>query len=179
MHPMHRSRRGFLKSAAALAAARPALPQARRAQNSILAYVGTYSSPEGPEGSKGRGQGIYVFEVNPATGALTEREIFANNSNPSWLAFDPSRTHLYTANEISTFEGSGSVSAFTIDRSSGYLTLLNTVSSQGAGPAHLSVHPSGKHVLVANYAGGTVAVLPIRPNGELAPATDVRHIRAR
>src|SRR5207249_11470417 len=59
-------------------------------------------------------------------------------------------------------------------RSSGHLTLLNTVSSEGAGPAHLSVHPSGKYVLVANYEGGDVAVLPIRSNGELGPPTDVK-----
>jgi 6-phosphogluconolactonase (cycloisomerase 2 family) len=66
------------------------------------------------------------------------------------------------------------VSAFSIDRSNGHLTLLNTVSSQGAGPAHLSVHPSGKYVLVANYGGGNVAVLPLRSNGELGSATDVK-----
>jgi 6-phosphogluconolactonase (cycloisomerase 2 family) len=114
--------------------------------------------------------------MDPSTGALSPRELFADGSNPSWLAFDPSRTHLYAANETATFQGinSGSVSAFSIDRSSGHLALLNTVSSQGAGPAHLSVHPSGKYVLVANYAGGTVAVLPIRPNGELGSAIDVK-----
>ena len=74
------------------------------------------------------------------------------------------------------FEGrpSGSVSAFAIDRATGRLAQLNTVSSQGAGPAHLSVHPSGKYVLVANYAGGTVAVLPVQPNGGLGAATDVK-----
>jgi 6-phosphogluconolactonase (cycloisomerase 2 family) len=143
---------------------------------SILAYVGTYSSPQGPEGSKGNGQGIYLFQMNPATGALSQCGLFADEGNPAWLAFDPSRTHLYAANETAVFRGtnSGSVSAFAIDRSNGHLTPLNTVSSQGAGPAHLSVHPSGKYVLVANYAGGTVAVLPIRPNGELGSATDVK-----
>jgi len=142
-----------------------------------LAYVGTYSSPQGPEGSKGRGQGIYLFEVNQSTGALKQREVFPNDSNPAWLAFDPSRTHLYSANETPTFQGaaSGSASAYSIDRSTGRLTLLNTVSSEGAGPAHMSVHPSGKYALIANYAGGTVAVLPIRPKGELGPATDVKH----
>jgi 6-phosphogluconolactonase len=55
------------------------------------------------------------------------------------------------------------------------LTLLNTVSSEGANPTHLSIHPSGKFVLVASYFGGTVAVLPIHENGELGPATDVVH----
>ncbi len=115
--------------------------------------------------------------MNPATGQLTQRELFANGSNPSWLAFDASRTHLYAANETSDFQGtdSGSLSAFSIDRSNGHLTLLNTVSSEGAGPAHLSVHPAGKHVLVANYHGGTVAVLPIGSKGELGKATDVKH----
>jgi 6-phosphogluconolactonase len=166
------SRRGFLAGAAALAAAKAAAPAA----NPILAYVGTYSSPQGPEGSKGNGEGIYLFEMNPATGALRQRELFANGSNPSWLAFDRSKTHLYSANEISNFEGkaTGSVSAYAIDRASGRLKLLNTVSSEGAGPCHCSVHPSGKHVLVANYHGGTIAVLPVRAGGDLGPATDVK-----
>jgi 6-phosphogluconolactonase (cycloisomerase 2 family) len=140
-------------------------------------YVGTYSSPEGPEGAKGRGQGIYVFEMNPASGVLTQREIILNDANPSCLAFQPSGAYLFSANEVSNFAGgsSGSVSAYAVDRRSGHLTLLNTVSSEGAGPAYLSVHPSGKHVLVANYAGGCVAVLPIHASGELGPATDVVH----
>lgn len=202
--PGKTSRRRFLQRAAGLAAsaslsgrapcqppdtARP--PQAERLgsgrtqqgnvnsatnKHTILAYVGTYSSPQGPEGSPGRGQGIYLFEMNLSTGSLSPREVLPNDSNPAWLAHDPSRTHLYSANETQTYQGasSGSVSAFSIQPASGHLTLLNTVSSEGAGPAHLSVHPSGKYVLVANYAGGTVAVLPIRPSGELGPASDVK-----
>lgn len=176
------TRRVFLKNAAALAVAGPAL--GRSWQNSsaserrrVIAYAGSYSSPEGPEGSKGNGEGIYVFEMDPATGALSLREIVHNSSNPSWLALSPSKTHLYASNETQTFQSAstGSVSAYAIDGASGHLTLLNTVSSEGAGPAQLSVHPSGKYVLVANYEGGTVAVLPIRPGGELGPASDVQH----
>jgi 6-phosphogluconolactonase (cycloisomerase 2 family) len=170
------SRRALLKTAAALAAPLQALQSAP-----ILAYVGTYSSPQGPEGSRGNGQGIYLFEMNPVTGALVQRAVFPSNANPSWLAFDPSRTHLYAANETATSPGSssGSVSAYSIDRTNGHLTLLNTVSSEGAGPAHLSVHPSGKWVLVANYAGGTVAVLPIQAGGKLGAATDVKRDHAQ
>ncbi len=175
------SRRTFLKSAAALGVSGQALARAGEglsssAARSILAYVGTYSSPQGPEGSKGNGRGIYLFQMDPSSGALAPREVTPDGSNPSWLAFDPSGTHVYAGEEIFHFQGgsSGSVSAFAIDRSNGHLTLLNTVSSEGAGPAHLSVHPSGKYVLVANYAGGTVAVLPIQPDGRLGPATDVK-----
>ena len=180
------SRRGLLKGAAALAVTGPLLGQARQDRpnlpnRSILAYVGTYSSPQGPEGSRGNGQGIHLFRMNPSTGALTPVEVFLDGSNPAWLDFNPSKTHLYSANETTTFEGSssGSVSAFSIDRATGHLTLLNTVSSQGTGPAHLSVHPSGKFVLVANYAGGTVAVLPIGANGELGSFTEFKQNKGK
>ncbi|MGO4880985.1 MAG: lactonase family protein [Bryobacteraceae bacterium] len=153
---------GMLSSAAALASPTP---------RPVFAYVGTYSSPQGPEGSRGNGEGIYLFQMDPETGTFSQRALFKNAANPSWLASDPSGKYLYSANETAE----GSVSAYAKDPANGRLTLLNTVSSQGAGPAHLSVHPSGKYVLVANYAGGTVAVLPVLARGELGEATDVKH----
>ena len=113
--------------------------------------------------------------MDPATGALTPRDVVRTTANPSWLALDRTRTHLYSANEVAAAEtGAGTVSAYSIDRPTGRLTLLNTVSSEGAGPAHMSIHPAGKHALVANYGGGTVAVLPIQPDGRLGAASDVK-----
>jgi 6-phosphogluconolactonase len=155
--------------------ARPA-PQE---SDKVFAYVGTYSAKQGPEGSAGKGDGIYLFEMHRSTGELTRREVFPNDANPSWLALDPTATHLYAANETQSYQGarSGSVTAYSVDRASGHLAPRNTVSSEGAGPAHLSVHPGGRHVLVANYGGGTVAVIPILGNGELGRATDVKHDR--
>jgi 6-phosphogluconolactonase (cycloisomerase 2 family) len=185
MHHRHietSSRREFLKRATVFALAQPMFmghgkSPATRNKQSVLAYVGTYSSPEGPEGTIGHGQGIHLFEMNLATGGLVQREIFKNDSNPSWLAFSPNREYLYSANEISNYKGtnSGSVSAYSVDLASGRLTLLNTISSEGAGPAHLSVHPSGKFVFVANYHGGSVSVLPVAWHGELGAASDVVH----
>jgi 6-phosphogluconolactonase (cycloisomerase 2 family) len=166
-------RRDFLKTIALMST----MAQAQDTHQPVLLYVGTYSNPAGPEGSKGHGEGIYLFEMDPATGKLTQRDLFKNDSNPSWIALDATGTHLYSANEISDYQGtkSGSVSAYSVNRSNGHLTLLNTVSSEGAGPAHLSIHPGGKHVFVANYFGGTVAVLPILADGKLSAATDVKH----
>ncbi len=176
------SRRGFLKGAAALGAVAPLLGKAQQSKpglgrHRIFAYVGSYSRPQGPDNSIGRGQGIYIFEMNPADGALVQREIIRRDTNPSFTALDASRKHLYSVDWIPDYQGthSGSVSVYSVDRASGHLTLLNTVSSEGANPTHLSIHPSGKFVLVASYFGGTVAVLPIHENGELGPATDVVH----
>ncbi|HEX5413343.1 MAG TPA: lactonase family protein [Terriglobia bacterium] len=180
------SRRKFLQSAAAIALAGSALAcgpdsgkqgsdSAARSGKPRLLCVGTYSSPAGPEGSPGRGQGVYLFEMDPSSGALTQRELVQNPRNPSWLALSPDKKHLYSGDEIHNYQGkrSGAVSSYSVDASTGHLTLLNTVSSEGDGPAHISVHPSGRYVFVANYGGGTIAVVPIRSNGELGPATDV------
>ena len=170
------SRRQLLKTSSALLLSRAPLSARATAPRRVLAYVGTYSSPQGPEGTKGNGKGIYVFTVDSATGALTPQQVCEDERNPSSLALHPSAEYLYAANQVSNFNDrhAGAVTAYAIDARSGRLTRLSIVSSEGARPAHLSVHPSGKYVLVANYDGGSFAVLPILPDGRLASATDVK-----
>ncbi len=170
--PVTKSRREFLAGAATIAAA----TSMEADGGPTLVYAGTYSAPVGAEGAPGRGKGIYLLEMNPATGALSERALFPNDANPSCLVLNATGTRLYSANETSRYEGanSGSVSAYEIERPSGRLKPINTVASQGAGPCYLSLHQSGKWAFVANYHGGTSAVLPIGANGELGKATDVQ-----
>lgn len=170
---MQNSRRQFLANAATLA-----VGSARAVERGpVLAYAGTYSAPVGAEGAPGRGKGIYLFEMNPDTGALVERGVVPNPDNPSCLGLNASGTRLYSANETATHKGapSGSVSAYEIERPGGRLKLINTVASEGEGPCHLSLHQSGKWLFVANYHGGTSAVLPIGADGELGAASDVKH----
>jgi 6-phosphogluconolactonase (cycloisomerase 2 family) len=166
------TRRRFLQEASTWAAVAPLAARAQPASSRrIVAYAGTYSSPAG----SGRGEGIHLLEMDPSTGAFTERDVVKTTANPTWLVLDRTRTHLYAANEVAAPEtGAGTVTAYSIDRATGRLTLLNSVSSEGAGPAHLSLHPAGKHALVANYGGGTVAVLPIQAEGRLGAASDVK-----
>jgi 6-phosphogluconolactonase (cycloisomerase 2 family) len=155
-------------SATALAAARVAPAQAQQSPQ-IVAYVGAYTD---------RGKGIHMFYVDPSDGTLVPWKVLDGLPSPSSLAFAPSRRYLYAVNEISNFAGTqnGSVTAIAVDPTSGDLRIVNVVSSQGAGPAHLSVDPSGKFVFAANYGGGSVAVLPIRADGSLGDATDVQAI---
>jgi 6-phosphogluconolactonase (cycloisomerase 2 family) len=172
----HWSRRNFLKSTVALAFAQSTLGTADPStgilkNGNLLAYAGTYTSAV--DGGA-NGEGIYLFESDPHTGELSNRKLVANTPNPSWIVIHPSRKYLYAINEVTNFEGgNGSVSAFAIDPSNGNLTLLNTVSSAGAGPAHMSLDAQGKFAFVANYAGGSIAVLPILPGGSLGSAVDV------
>jgi 6-phosphogluconolactonase (cycloisomerase 2 family) len=168
------SRRHFLQNAAALAMAQSALATAQKTTDSnagkTLVYVGTYTSAVDGEA---HGKGIYLLEMNSANGELSQPILVAKTRNPSWISIHPSRKYLYAINEITDYEGkSGSVSAFAMDETSGALTPLNTVSSAGAGPAHMSTDASGRYVFVANYVGGSIAVLPILATGTLGSAVD-------
>jgi 6-phosphogluconolactonase (cycloisomerase 2 family) len=157
-----------------------ARPQA--GDGKLLAYVGTFSSPLSDvlptqvDLPPGNGRGIHIFQLNRDTGAMTAAGVQEMGTSPSCLALNKSGTCLYSSNETDRVgEGKeGTVSAFAVDRSDGKLKLLNTVRSGGAGPTYVSVHPSGRHVLVANYFGGSVAVLPILEEGRLGDATDIK-----
>jgi 6-phosphogluconolactonase len=131
-----------------------------------IAYVGTYT---GTTHSKG----VYAFRFDASTGELTSLGLMAESTNPSFLAVDPSRQFLYTANETPNFEGqkSGGVSAWAIDRKTGKLAFLNEVPSGGAGPCYVTVDKTGRHLLVANYDGGSVAVFPVAHDGRLGAAS--------
>ena len=147
-----------------------------------MAYVGTFSSPlqdvlpTQVDLPPGNGRGIHLFTVDRKTGALTAAGIHEMGISPSCLALNAAGSRLYSANETDRLndENEGSVSSFTIDRTNGKLTLLNTVPSGGAGPTYLSFHPSGRFLFVANYFGGSVAVLPVLEDGSLGNATDIK-----
>ncbi|HEV3082008.1 MAG TPA: lactonase family protein [Gemmataceae bacterium] len=182
------SRRLFLKTSVALAGTAPLVLGSLAAQSAkdaglLLAYVGTFSSPlrevlpTQVDLPPGNGRGIHLFHVNRSTGAMSPAGIHEMGTSPSCLALNSSGTCLYSANETDRAgaDKEGTVSAFAIHRANGKLTLLNTVRSGGAGPTYVSVHPSGRFLLVANYFGGSVAVLPIVDDGRLGAATDIKN----
>ena len=145
---------------------------------SDLVYVGTYSEPilfGTGQVVQGQGKGIYAFRLDAARGALEPAGITEGVRNASYLAFDPARRFLYCVNEFKEYEGmaSGAVSAYRIDPERGALAYLNTVASHGTDPCHLMVDRSGRCVLVANFASGSVCVLPIAADGSLKEASCV------
>jgi 6-phosphogluconolactonase len=142
----------------------------RTAATPTYVYVGTYTKT---------GKGIYLFRLQtenlevPQNLTLVPLGVVAETPNPSWVELEPKRRLLFAANEVDRFEGqpTGSVSAFSIDAATGKLTALNQRPSMGGGPCHLAIDKTGRHVFVANYGGGSVAVLPIDADGRLGEAT--------
>ncbi len=125
-----------------------------------LLYVGTYT------------ESIYLVRMDRRSGELLQVGAVKAGANPSFLSIHPKGRVLYSVNEL---DQAGAVSAFAIERASGALTRLNEQPSGGAAPCYVSVEQSGRAALVANYAGGSVALLPIEANGALAPPHVVQH----
>src|SRR5215475_7864260 len=158
------SRRSFLKTSAVCSASAPVWAAALRGQSvgpksPLMAYVGSFSSPlrdvlpTQVDLPPGNGRGIHLFRVDRKSGAMTSSGVFELGTSPNCLAVNAAGTRLYSTNETDRVGEAkeGTLSAFAITRVDGQLTLLSTVRSGGAGPTHLSIHPSGKFVLVANY----------------------------
>lgn len=149
----------------------------------LMAYVGTFSSPlkdvlkTQVDLPPGNGRGIHLFQVNRETGAMTPAGEVRLGTSPSCLAINKQGTILYSANETDRVgkEKQGTVSSYKINSQTGQLESLNTVPSGGAGPTYVSIHPSERYLLVANYFGGSIAVLPIKADGSLGEATDVKN----
>lgn len=154
---------------ALLAMASPVLhaEDAMKSTSSHFAYIGTYNP---------NGEGVYRVQVDPASGALSARTLVSNQANPAQLAVDAKGQTLYVASEVADFNGTkhGGIIAYRINPTDGSLTQLNQVDSQGAGPVYLSPTPNGRHLLVANYVSGTVAVFPIQSDGKLGNASSVQ-----
>jgi len=137
------------------------------ASTDSLVLIGTYS--------RGKSEGIYAYRFSSDTGKLTSLGLAAKASNPSYLVIHPNRRWVYAVGEDGNYKGerSGSLTAFTLDESTGKLTAMNTVSSRGAAPCHLSIDKTGKFLLVANYTGGNVGIFPIAADGQLQEASSM------
>jgi 6-phosphogluconolactonase len=160
----------------AMAAARPAgaagdQPGSERAKADAgtetparFAYVGSFATS-----TRGaHGEGLSVYAIDAATGRWERIQLLTSVVNPGYLALDPRRPVLYAVQPVAN-----EVSAFAIDNRTGALTLINRQPSGGNDPSYVAIDPAGKFVVVANYVGGTVEVLPVNANGSLGVPTDV------
>ncbi|HUE82175.1 MAG TPA: lactonase family protein [Pyrinomonadaceae bacterium] len=169
-----RSRREFLKllgvSAAGVSTLR-ANPSMLLPPEALTLYVGTYTS--------GKSEGIYVYRMGRTTGELKYLKTVKGVVDPSFLSIDSKGRYLFAVNEMTEFAGKpgGAVSAFRIDDKDGNLKFLNQEASLGGAPCHVIVDATDGFVLLANYVGGNLSVLPIRADGTLGPASDmVQHL---
>jgi 6-phosphogluconolactonase (cycloisomerase 2 family) len=141
-----------------VAPAERARAQSAAGAGPMFAYVGSFTT----EKRKARGDGIHVYRVDPATGAWTHVQHVGDLVNPSFLALSADRRFLYSVHGDETY-----ATAFALDRATGEATFLNKAATGGSNGVHPAIDPSGRFIIVANYASGSVAVLAIGEDGAL------------
>jgi 6-phosphogluconolactonase len=129
-----------------------------------VAYVGAFTS----KARNAHGEGLAVFRVDQTSGRWARIQLLAGEINPSFLAVDARGRALYAVHA-----DTDQVSAFAIDARSGELALMNRQSTGGANPVHLAIDPTGRFLVVADYATGGVAVVPINTDGSLGARSDL------
>ena len=165
------TRRNFIQAVLMGGAALSCVPSlsAKPKGKTVRVYFGTYTN------TAAASKGIYLYDLDLTTGALTDTGLTAMTPNPSFLAIAPNRKYLYAVNEIQSYGGgmTGSVTGFAINGKTGALKELNTQASMGTDPCHIQIDATGKNALVANYSSGSDVVLPIGADGRLAPHSSV------
>ena len=145
-------------------------------KDEIFVYIGTYTEPIKFGTGKileGKGEGIYLFKMDLATGVLTPCPTITDAVNPSYLVLSPDKKSLYAVNELKLYKGkaSGAVSSFAVDAYSGELTYLNTKPTGGTDPCHVCVNDAGTHIFVSNFMSGSVSVFPLLEDGSLGESS--------
>lgn len=138
-----------------------------------LLLIGTYTEPE-----ESKSEGIYVYRMDPSSGKLFYESLIKDVPNVSYMAVHPRSGWIYAVNETEDFEGKpgGGISVISRD-STGEFRLLHKQTSGGANPAYISIERTGHFALVANYKAGSIAMLPIRWDGQLdLPSHVVQHV---
>jgi 6-phosphogluconolactonase len=134
----------------------------------MYVFIGTYTQTQ--DTSIEQSKGIYVYKFDPANGSLSFVSVSPQTTNPSYLAIHPSKNWLYSVNETGGENETGNLSAFKINKESKELEFLNSVSSKGTYPCHISIDHTGKFALTANYGSGNVALFKINNDGTLSHA---------
>lgn len=132
------------------------LSQTDAQKHNFTLLVGTYT--------RETSEGIYSYNFNSKTGKLDLKSIKKGLTNPSFMAFSPDHSILYTLNGVNL----DSVIAFRIDQNNDILQTLNTQPLEGGfGACHLAVDHSGKWLIVGNYKSGSISVLSIESDGKI------------
>lgn len=123
---------------------------------SMLAFVGSRTTRE----RQARGVGLSVYAVDASLAHWSLQQTI-ELINPSYLLADAGRCTLYA------LHGDYSdASSFTVE-GDGRLRLLNQRSVRGRNPVHLDASSDHRHLVIANYASGSLSALPIGTSGQL------------
>jgi 6-phosphogluconolactonase len=136
----------------------------------ILTFFGTHT--------RGASGGIYRAWFDAVSGTFSETELAIEAANPTFLAVCPIRDLLFSTSELPATDGrdEGALFAYSVDKWSGDLRLINRVFSGGMNPSFVDCDHTEETVVTSNIRGGSVASFRIKPDGGLqGPSSVIEH----
>ncbi|HXX15950.1 MAG TPA: beta-propeller fold lactonase family protein [Candidatus Eremiobacteraceae bacterium] len=139
-----------------------------------------YVSDDGSGTATPTAGGIWGFTVNQSTGALTPITAVTgyttNVNSPESMVIDHTGSFLYAIN-YGTGTTAGTISAYSIDPSTGNLTPLSTATyPTGVGPLYSTIDPTGTYLYVPNSLDNTVTGYSIGASGALTSLGSARAV---
>ena len=136
------------------------------AQSDFWVYIGTNNRPPG------KSEGIYLFRLDGASGAVTRAGVAAKMGDPGWQVISRDGRFLYTNGTIDNHQKS-IVAAFALDPATGALKFINQQQTNGNDTTHVDIDAARTCAVTANYNSGDMTVLPINSDGSLMPLTAI------
>lgn len=127
-------------------------------ERKLYAFTGCFTT----ERRKARGVGIGVYTVDEQGWDVAGQ--IGGLINPSFLVSDTGRGVIYAVHGDSDY-----ASSYRLDQETGTLQALGQAQTGGKNGVHQALTTSGRYLLVANYASGSVSVLPVEADGTLRP----------
>jgi 6-phosphogluconolactonase len=111
--------------------------------------------------------GMNLFEFNTSSGEMILITEFNAGPNPAYFCFSATRDLIYAINEVSEFNGvqAGGITTISHDGKLNNLKKISEMPVPTGGPCYIAVDPLDKYLLIANYGGGSVAVVRLDGNG--------------
>jgi 6-phosphogluconolactonase len=132
----------------------------------VRLFTGTYT--EGPK------KGFFIFDLTRETGTFQLVSESDAGPEPSYFCMSKKARIIYVANEVNNFKGvkGGGVTALSYDAPTGTTKIIGGLAVPNGGPAYISISPNDDYLFLANYSGGSVAVVKLNDSGIPVSVTD-------
>jgi 6-phosphogluconolactonase len=132
----------------------------------VRLFTGTYT--------KGQEKGFFIFDLNREAGTFKLVSESDAGPDPSYFCMSKNRDFIYAANEVNNFKGvkGGGVTVLRYDAAAGTAKKIGDLAVPNGGPAYIAISPNDDYLLLANYSGGSVAVVKINAGGIPVSVTD-------
>jgi 6-phosphogluconolactonase len=134
--------------------------------NTIRLFTGTYTGDAK--------NGFFIFDLDREAGTFKLVSESDAGPNPSYFCVSKKNGIVYAANEVENFNGveGGGVTALSIDAKTGAARKIGELVVPNGGPAYIAISPNDDFLFLANYSGGSVAVVSLDENGIPVSVTD-------